>query len=297
MPIMKKRKTRLAHRQIANNLMYYIIHNIDTNINMDEMAKEFNVSKFHLHRIFKEQLHANIYETIKAVRLQKAANLLIANKGYTITEIGNMSGYSILTSFIRAFKVRFNQTPKQWRNGGHNAYFKTIVNQYNIPFLSTSDFIHLKPRIATIEDREVHYIRYRGYDNNMLERQKLMVWVELNSIQSYNQIEVYYDNPTTTPLDKCFFVSCIEVLGSQIPTVSDLPKSHIRGGSYAIFSLEGDYDDILRLIPWAYHHWLPNSGFSTMTASSYCIFETKHSSSQKRFKCLYHLPIGIPLAL
>ena len=73
---MKKRKTKLIHNEIANNLMYYIIHHIDTDLNIDAIAKDFNISKFHLHRIFKEQLNANIYETIKSVRLQKAANLL-----------------------------------------------------------------------------------------------------------------------------------------------------------------------------------------------------------------------------
>jgi len=110
----EEKKTKQIHNEIANDLMYYIIHHIDTDLNIDAIAKDLKVSKFHLHRIFKEQLNANIYETIQSVRLQKAANLLIANRDHTITEIGSMCGYSILTSFLRAFKSRFGQTPKQW---------------------------------------------------------------------------------------------------------------------------------------------------------------------------------------
>jgi AraC family transcriptional regulator len=292
---MKTRKTKLTHNKIANKLMYYIIHHIDTDLNMDAIAKDFNVSKFHLHRIFKEQLNANIYETIKSVRLQKAANLLIANKDYTITEIGNMCGYSILTSFLRAFKSRFGQTPKQWRNGGHIAHFHKMINQDNRLLLATSDFSHLKPRIATMKDREVYYIRYRGYnDDTNFVWEKLMVWVQSNNIQSYHRIGVYYDNPAITPLDQCYYVACIERMDIEIPLNTNLPKSLIRGGAYAIFSLEGDYDDILRLIQWAYHHWLPSSVFSTITASSYCIFEENNAlDSQKKFRCQYHLPIGL----
>ncbi len=291
---MKTRKTKLIHNEIANNLMYYIIHHIDTDLNIDAIANDFNISKFHLHRIFKEQLNANIYETIKSVRLQKAANLLIANKDYTITEIGNMCGYSILTSFLRAFKSRFGQTPKQWRNGGHIEHFHKMINQENRLLLATSDFSHLKPRIVTMKDREVYYIRYRGYSNIGSAWEKLMVWVQSNPIKNYHRIGVYYDNPAITPLDQCYYVACIEPKDMKTSIYTGLPKSHIRGGAYAIFSLDGAYDDILRLIQWAYHQWLPNSGFSTVTASSYCIFEENNTlDNQKRFRCHYHLPIGL----
>jgi AraC family transcriptional regulator len=292
---MKKRKTNQIHRIIANNLMYYIIHHIDTDLNIDEIAHDFNVSKFHLHRIFKEQLHANIYETIKSVRLQKAANLLIANKDYTITEIGNMCGYSIHTSFLRAFKSHYNQTPKQWREGGYIEHFQAMAYNDHRLLWAAEDFSHLIPKIVTVRDREVYYIRYRGYDNYIEDAWgKLKVWIQSNDIKNYNRIGVYYDNPAVTPLDQSYYVACIESASTQMPINASLPKSHIRGGAYAVFSLDGDYDNILKLIQWAYLYWLPRSGFNTVTASSYCIFEENtFSETQQRFKCLYHLPIGL----
>ena len=39
---MRKRETKLKHNDIANNLMYYIIHHIDTDLNIDAIAKDFN---------------------------------------------------------------------------------------------------------------------------------------------------------------------------------------------------------------------------------------------------------------
>ena len=273
--------------------MYYIIHHIDTDLNIDEIANDMNVSKYHLHRIFKEQLNANIYETIKEVRLQKAANLLIANRDYTITEIGKMCGYSILTSFIRAFKSKFEQTPKQWRKEGHISHFNKITGHNKNTFSDTSDFANLKPKISIMKDRKVYYIRHRGYTstNAKSAREKLMVWAHANDIKNYNKIGVFYDNPAITPLDQCYYVACIEPI-DEIPTNVNLPESHIRSGTYAVFAFEGDYDDVLRLIQWSYHYWLPNSGYSTKTASSYCIFG-EHSSVDGRdvYKCLYHLPI------
>ena len=86
---MHKISTHNLHMQIANDTMNYIYEFIDTDINLDELAIKFNVSKFHFHKIFKEQMGANIYETIKSIRLQKASNLLITNKSSTVTQIAN----------------------------------------------------------------------------------------------------------------------------------------------------------------------------------------------------------------
>ncbi|MDX9795766.1 MAG: AraC family transcriptional regulator, partial [Arcobacteraceae bacterium] len=88
-----KHTTIEKHTQICNFVMNYIYKYIDTNINIDELCIELNISKFHLHRIFKEEFGRNIYESIKAIRLQKASSLLITNTHSTITQIAKICGY------------------------------------------------------------------------------------------------------------------------------------------------------------------------------------------------------------
>ena len=51
---MKRKDTLLSHNKIANEMMNYINTYIDTDINITQMAQEFNISKFHFQRIFKE---------------------------------------------------------------------------------------------------------------------------------------------------------------------------------------------------------------------------------------------------
>ena len=87
---MQKKITENKHIQIANNTMYYIYQHIDTDINLDELASSFGMSRVHFQKIFKEQMGKNIYETIKAIRLHKASNLLLTNKSSTITHIANI---------------------------------------------------------------------------------------------------------------------------------------------------------------------------------------------------------------
>ncbi|MEA3288861.1 MAG: AraC family transcriptional regulator, partial [Campylobacterota bacterium] len=61
--IMHKKQINLKHSKLANDLMNYINTHIETDINIDQLSFEMDISKDHLHKVFKEQMGANIYET------------------------------------------------------------------------------------------------------------------------------------------------------------------------------------------------------------------------------------------
>ena len=288
-----KKKTNLAHSQIANNLMYYIYQHIDSDINLDELSQNLGVSKFHLHRLFKEQIGSNIYETIKSIRLQKASNLLITNTSSTITEVANMCGYSSQSSFIRAFKERFSMTPKFWRKGGYRSYSDKILKTSPTASLSKADYSMLEPNIVKTEAKKAYYIRHKGYNKKIRQTwQKLMAWVFTNEVEAYEQIGIYHDNPIVTPLEECFYISAIHLKEEKALENTSLPYFEIPAGIYATFEVEGKYGDILKLIQWAYHEWLPNSGFETTTQPSYTILKHNHFlEKDEQFEVVYYLPV------
>ncbi len=289
-----KKETKNKHSQLANNLMFYIYEYIETNINIDELSLEFGVSKFHFHRIFKEQMGMNIYEVIKSIRLQKASNLLITNKFSTITQIANMCGYHSQSSFIRAFKNRFNQTPTIWRHGGYKDYSDEILNTLQSPFLLNTDFSYLEPKIIKTEPKRLYYIRQKGYNKKSTIQtwQKLMTWVYSNNIENYEQIGIYHDNPIITPLEDCFYVASISLGLDKDVVKTALSYFEIPSDVCASFYVECEYEDILRLIQWVYHEWLPNSGFETTPNPSYVILEKNHFLDKtEHFKFIYNIPI------
>jgi len=290
---MHKKSTSLHHSTLANNMMTYIYKNIDTDINMDELCVEYKISKYHFHRIFKEQMGTNIYETIKSIRLQKASNLLITNKYSTITEVASMCGYSSQTSFIRAFKNRFEQTPKLWRNGGYKSYSNKILNSSQSASLSNANFSYLEPKIIKTKRKKAYYIRQKGYNEKAVQTwQKLMAWVYTNDIVSYEQIAFYHDNPIITPLEDCYYVACIALDEDKTLTNTNLPLFYIEEMLCAVFEVEGKFGDILKLIQWVYHHWLLKSGFETTTFPSYSIFEKNHFLNEDGyFKIKYFVPV------
>jgi AraC family transcriptional regulator len=291
---MQKRTTYNKNVQIANDTMYYIYEYIDTDINIDELALNFGISKFHLHKLFKDVMGINIYETIKSIRLQKASSLLLTNKYSTITQIASMCGYSSQTSFIRAFKERFNQTPKVWRNGGYEEYSTNILRNSNMAYYEKKDFENIEPKIIKSKPLRTYYIRQRGYLKEEVTRvwQKLQAWVYTNNITKYEEIGIYHDNPTITPHSECFYVAGIIPKGYVDLSNTSLPIFDTPEALYATFEIKGETGDILRFIQWAYQEWLPKSGFETTTNPPYVIFKKNHFLNEDRtFEATYYLPI------
>jgi len=288
-----KKKTIHIHSQIANEMMHYIYRYIDTDINIDALSLQFGISKFHFHRIFKEQMGTNIYETIKSIRLQKASNLLITNQSSTMTEVAKMCGYSSQTSFIRVFKERFHMTPKDWRKGGYKIYSDEILKTSKTASLSQADFTNLEPKIVKTEALKAYYLRHKGYSAKIAQTwQKMLAWVYTNDIREYEEIGIYHDNPIVTPLDECFYIAAIRIKEDKALENSSLSSFMIPAGIYATVDVEGAYGDILKLIQWAYHEWLPQSGFETTTDPSYTVFSKNHFLQEdKRFKVRYFLPV------
>ena len=288
---MQRKDTRDLHIQIANETMTYIYKHIDTSINIDELADKFKVSKKHLHQIFKEQLDINIYESIKSIRLQKASNLLLTNKYSTITQIANMCGYSSQSSFIKAFKERFNQTPKQWRNGGYEVYSDTILKDSLLKD-ALPNFDKSKVRIVKNPDREIYYIRQKGYivEEAKQKWQQLQAWIYTNELKEdeYEQIGIYHDNPAITPHNKCFYIAAISPKKKILNT--NIPSNTLKGGIYAAFDIYSG-DEAAWFIKWAYHKWLPNSGFETTTEPSFVIMHKNHFVEDNEIDATFYLPI------
>ena len=286
-----KKVTFEKRTKLANDVMNYIYKYIDTNINIDELSSELNISKFHLHRIFKDEFGKNIYESIKSIRLQKAANLLITNKFSTITDISKMTGYISQTSFLRSFKQRFSMTPKEWKQGGYKEYSNKIVEKISNN-IKEIDF-DIEPTIVKMPEIKGYYIRHKGYDKTIKQTwAKLQTWIYTNDIKAYKQMALHHDNPIITPLEDCQYIAIAVLENEENLKNLSLPSLIVPKGIYAKFSLSGKYGDVIKLIQWVYHTWLIKSGYETTTNPSYTIYHKNHFLSEdEEFNLDFYLPI------
>jgi AraC family transcriptional regulator len=288
-----KRETYLKHVRIANDLMFYIYTHIESEINIDELALAYEIDKFYLHKIFKEVFGRNIYESIKSIRLQKASNLLLTNKGSTVSQIANECGYSSQTSFIRAFKGRFGMTPRSWREEGYHRYASTLIENNKVSDVPTEVFENIEPRIVKELPINALYIRDRGYTPQIKKSWKqLQAFVYIHDLTHYQFISLFHDNPAITPLDECHHVAAIKV-DDQLKE-SSLPSFKIAGGVYAVFRLEGTKPKLLRFIQWIYHTWLPKSGYTATTKPPYAVYtKNHHLSEDEHFEMDFYFSISL----
>lgn len=287
-----KKETLQKRTKIANDIMYYIYTHIDTNIDIEELSIDLGISKFHMHRVFKDAFGKNIYESIKSIRLQKASNLLLTNKYSTISDVANLCGYSSQSSFIKTFKTRFDMTPKQWRNGGYKEYSNKILQQSQKAMQSTANF-DITPTIVKMPAMQSFYIRNRGYNVSIKETwQKLQVWTLSNEIKNYQQIALFHDNPTITPLNECQYIACVVTDDIESVESDRLPNFLIADGIYAKFDLKGKHGDVLKFIHWVYHEWLPRSEFETTTKPSYSVYKKNNFLSEdNEFELSFYVSI------
>lgn len=95
-------------------IMKYINEYYRQQITLDELAAEFNVSKFHLSREFKKYTGYSPNEYVISVRINRAKDLL-RHTGRTITEISQITGCGDVNHFIQLFKSREKVTPAVFR--------------------------------------------------------------------------------------------------------------------------------------------------------------------------------------
>lgn len=292
-----KKNTQLNHSKIANDAMYYIYKHIDTDINIEEMAHELGVSRFHLQRIFKDVFSRNIYESIRSIRLHKAANLLITNVHSTISEITAVCGYASQSSFNKVFKERYGMSPKEWRHGGAQKYSEEIVKSSSWANKSEKTFEGLEPKIVRMPKVTCVYIRHMGYGRSIKKTWlKLKMWALINNADNCRQIGLHHDNPSFTPLDECRYIACLAVEDIKGFRTPSLPQVTIPGGLFARFDLSGKYGDVLKFMQWVYNEWLPENGYETTTMPSYAVYEKNHFlSDDDEFVLNYYIPVSYSL--
>jgi len=88
-------------------------HISDASFNVDKMAKMMFISRTHFIRKVKNLSGQKPLDLLKSYRLKRAKQLL-EQKKISISEVAYLVGYENPSSFTRAFKTRFNQSPSKF---------------------------------------------------------------------------------------------------------------------------------------------------------------------------------------
>ena len=97
--------------QTVKKIITYLNDNYTNDVDLDQVAEQFFISKFHLCRVFKKATGLTLQEYVRRKRLTLALEL--KRQGITLSEAASQSGFHDYTSFYRYYKKRYKESPKQ----------------------------------------------------------------------------------------------------------------------------------------------------------------------------------------
>ncbi|MGM9511684.1 helix-turn-helix transcriptional regulator [Larkinella sp. GY13] len=123
---------RPAAHPVHLNLAYQVLHYIETRLGQPftirDISEEVGVSYFYLHHLFGQTAGENLGQLIRRVNLEHAFGY-VKHSGYTMGDIGDLTGFGSKHSFSRAFSQYFNQSPTKIRSQRHLIVPGSFVQQ------------------------------------------------------------------------------------------------------------------------------------------------------------------------
>jgi AraC family transcriptional regulator len=278
-------------------VMTYINEHIDSDLSLRTLAKVASFSPFHFHRIFKAVLGENVNDYVKRIRLEKAANLLLHIKHFSITDIALLCGFSSNSNFSRCFKEHFGTCAREFRDKESKICkeeskigeeFSGLIRYDAFSELATKNMtmkglMQLKVQIKDLPKYHVAYIRHLSgvnkgeYNLNVTESfERVARWIsskKLSATQTH-AIGICYDNPEITPSHKIRYDAAFIIQDNVTETQDkEIAIQDVPTGKYAVYTIEVDNPigntngfeqaiiDMGKAIDYLYGEWLPNNPY------------------------------------
>jgi len=104
--------TNVCNQKVVD-MIDYINENLAENLSIDLLASQFYMSKYHMMRLFKEETGYSIGQYLNHKRLLRAKEYIQAGMG--ITQACYACGFKEHSTFSRAYKKLFGESPRQMR--------------------------------------------------------------------------------------------------------------------------------------------------------------------------------------
>jgi AraC family transcriptional regulator len=238
-------------------------HLDDDRLDFAVLAEVACMSPYHFHRIYHAMQGETAADTVRRLRLHRAAVELITGE-LPVVRIARRAGYGSQEAFTRAFKTAYGVPPARYRasfvpsltpRGAEDAMDTTMTFQATIRETPTL-------RVAALAHRG-DYLNI----GSTFERLAAMAAGQGLFGPWTRSLGIYYDDPSSTPREALHADACVTVPDGMTPS-GELQLREIRGGRYAVTLHVGPYAELHIPYTWLYGTWLPQSGEEAADAPS-----------------------------
>jgi AraC family transcriptional regulator len=227
----------------------YLAEHLDKELDLEALARVACFSPYHFHRIYRALLGETVSDTVRRLRLHRAAIDLL-DRELSIERTASRAGYASQAAFTRAFRAEYGRPPASYRGARRVTQFDQERNStmYRVELINIP-----KLRVAAIEHRGDYQLTSRVFE-------RLMTVAATTGLLTPDtrSIGVFYDDPASVAEAELWADVCITVPDNWAPS-DELTEGHIEGGRYARIAHTGPYTELKTAYDWLYQTWLPNS--------------------------------------
>lgn len=230
------------------------IHDHPTgDLSLDALADVAALSRFHFHRVYNAVVGETAANTVRRMRLHRAAVALVQGTD-PISTIAKRVGYPQLASFTRAFSGHYGLTPAAFRNRGELRPFPLLLAKKGPLMFPVTTRTDPARRLAAVPHKGPYPEINRAFE-------KLGSTVASRGFYGSfgHMVGVYYDSPADTKPADLRSHAGLEA-PADLPIEAPLEEVTLPPGRHAVLTFTGPYAGL----PAAYDQlmgvWLPQSG-------------------------------------
>jgi len=255
---MNRETTRLDYLTRTERVQRYIYDHLDDELDLDVLAEVACFSHCHWHRIYRGMTGETAAQTVRRLRLHRAAGELIQTSS-DIRNIASRAGYGSVEAFSRVFRSAYGEPPAKYRDRTQSPPEPNLMNPKETT-MYTTEIKDLPPlKLATLH----HVGDYMKVDEVFM---KVFMWNAKEGVVQGEprSIGVYYDDPSVVETDKLRSDAGI-VIGDEVtidPPIDgpDIKTITVPGGRHAVVTYKGPYAELPKAYDWVFTSWLQESG-------------------------------------
>jgi AraC family transcriptional regulator len=291
---MKPSTERDYHERIVRTLVYIQQH-LDDELELEQVAGVAAFSSFHFHRVFRGLVGETLKEHVRRLRLERAARNL-KQSGEPVTQIALQAGFETHESFTRAFGDMFNLPPSTYRDAHKPApESKSHTHLDDVSGYHPPEYGDIPPvEVKELAPMRLVFLRHVGpYSQVGATWGRLMAWAGMRGLlgPGMMMIGIVHDDPDVTPPDKVRYDAAVAVTRPVQPE-GEFGVMELAGGSYAVVTHKGPYENLGKMYQRIYGGWLPKSGHHLRDAPAFEQYlNSPQNTKPEDLLTLIHVPI------
>ena len=250
---MTKPETLIDYGRRIARVTAHIADHLDAELDVGRLADVAYFSPWHFHRIYRETTGETVADTVRRLRLHRAAVEL--TRGNTALErIAKRASYGTLAAFSRAFAADYGVPPGAYRLRG-----KLLPPA---PHRSTEPVVMYKVEIAPFTGVRLAAVSHRGdYQEIGRAFERVYAWAGARGFigPATRSIGIYFDDPESVPLkDRRSEAGLVVASGATVD--GEMHALEIPSLLCASVLHKGPYAELERPYRYLFREWLPKSG-------------------------------------